>query len=96
MIWKNSVITKNKIKALKPLYINDFRAFTLTGAEGLEVAPQKHSRIARLERSHCSLFLHLTAVPSSATGGGTAARPGTLRVPGLHIIRSKAKTKRHP
>ncbi len=49
-----------------------------------------------MERSHCSLFLHLTAVPSSATGGGTAARPGTLRVPGLHIIRSKAKTKRHP
>ena len=32
----------------------------------------------------------------AATGGGTAARPGTLRVPGLHIIRSKAKTKRHP
>ena len=32
----------------------------------------------------------------AATGGGTAARPGTRSVPGLHIIRSKAKTKRHP
>ena len=43
--------------------------------------------------SHCSLFLHLTAVPSSATGGGTAVRPGTLRVPMLQTIRSKPKQK---
>ena len=27
-----------------------FQSFALAGAEGLEVAPQKHSRIARLER----------------------------------------------
>ena len=86
---------KEKERKLQYRWYHNFRSY-LAGAEGLEVAPQKHSRIARLERSHCSLFLHLTAVPSSATGGGTAARPGTLRVPGLHIIRSKAKTKRHP
>ena len=40
-----------------------------------------------MEHSHCSLFLHLTAVPSFATGGGTAVRPGTLRASGSkHLI----------
>ena len=39
-----------------------------------------------MERSRCSLFLHLTAMPSSATGG-TAARPGTFRASGSkHLI----------
>ena len=89
-----SLIPKERI-SLKKTKSYDL-VFFLAGAEGLEVAPQKHSRIARLERSHCSLFLHLTAVPFSATGGGTAVRPGTLRVPMLQIIRSKPKQKRHP
>ena len=35
MIWKNSVITKNKIKALKPVYTNDFRALLWQGQKDL-------------------------------------------------------------
>ena len=35
MIWKNSVITKNKTKALKPLYTNDFRALLWQGQKDL-------------------------------------------------------------
>ena len=42
----------------------------------------------------------LTAAPSSPRcichRQRSATKPDTLRVPGLHIIRSKAKTKRHP
>ena len=37
MIWKNSVITKNKIKALKPLYTNDFRALLWQGQKDLKL-----------------------------------------------------------
>ena len=31
--------------------------------------------------SHCSLFLHLSAVPVSATGSGAALRPSRVRFP---------------
>ena len=37
--------------------------------------PQKHCRLAPLERSQCSVFLHLIRVSSSATGSDTLLRP---------------------
>ncbi|MGN0543048.1 MAG: hypothetical protein ACI4JG_06305 [Acutalibacteraceae bacterium] len=42
--------------------------------------------------SHCSLFLHLSGMPFSATGGGTPLRPGTLRVPRVHQFISKKQS----
>ena len=45
--------------------------------------------------SHCSLFLHLSVTPSSATGGGAPLRPGTLREPRVQVL-IYIKTKRLP
>lgn len=77
MIWKNSVITKNKIKALKPLYTNDFRALLWQGQKDLKLPLRNIVALLAWSASHCSLFLHLTAAPSSAAGGGATVRPGT-------------------
>ena len=89
MIWKNSVITKNKIKALKPLYTNDFRALLWQGQKDLKLPLRNIVALLAWSASRCSLFLHLTAASSSAAGGGATVRPGTLRTPRFHTIQSE-------
>ena len=42
--------------------------------------------VLRLERSFCSLFLHLGAMPSSATGGGISSRPAAPHPESSSII----------
>lgn len=44
--------------------------------------------------SHCSLFLHLSAVPASATGSGAALRPSWVRFPpkGLKTYRPQKRS----
>ena len=63
----------------------------MAGAEGLEMPLRNIVALLAWSASHCSLFLHLSGMPFSATGGGTPLRPGTLRVPLVHPYISKNK-----
>ena len=64
--WEFRAILENE-KALNPLRL---KASEMAPPVGLEPTPfgQKHSRLARLGRSQCSLFLPAQSTASSAAG----------------------------
>ncbi len=52
------------------------------------------SRPLACSASHCSLFLHLTSTPSSATGSGALVRPYTGRLKKrVQLLKQKLETR---
>lgn len=54
-----------------------FVALLWQGQKDLKLPLRNIVALLAWSASHCSLFLHLTAAPTSAAGGGATVRPGT-------------------
>ena len=63
---------RKSLRFLKKLFLTTSKDLLITNQL---LFPQKHSRIARLHASHCSLFFHLNTLTLSATGSVNVFRP---------------------